>query len=519
MSKNTINHVCYDLVVIGGGIHGCGIAADAAGRGLKVLLCEQDDLAQYTSSASSKMIHGGLRYLEQKDFGLVRSSLHERELLLRRAPHLVEPLRFILPYRSHLRAAWLIRAGLYLYDFLAGSQAHAASKKLLINPAQSPLQSDIVRGFEYTDCRTDDARLVVLNAMLAAEHSATVLTRTRFISAQRAVNTWQVQLEGQQGGYQIQAKALVNAAGPWVNQVIQDRLNLRSPVALRYVQGSHIVVSKLYAESQAYILQNEDQRVVFVIPYLNDFSLIGTTDYEPTGDPAQAEMSDEERDYLLKSVNQYFKKQLDTSDVIYSFAGIRVLVKDQAAQLSQNSRDYLIHLDQSSCELKSTALPLISIFGGKLTTYRRLSAQVVDKLRPYFPYMGGSWTAGAPLAGAEAFISHAQLVQSLMNEVEDLPLIIAKRWSVAYGTRVWRLLGQCRNYAEFGEDFGAGLHALEVKYLIRHEWAQTVEDVLWRRTHLGIFLSEDQVSKLRHYIDQKFDQTFDEQSDHHFNQS
>lgn len=506
MSKNTINHVCYDLVVIGGGIHGCGIAADAAGRGLKVLLCEQDDLAQYTSSASSKLIHGGLRYLEQKDFGLVRSSLHERELLLRRAPHLVEPLRFILPYRPHLRAAWLIRAGLYLYDFLAGSPAHAASKKLLIDPATSPLQNDVVRAFEYTDCRTDDARLVVLNAILASEQGASILTRTRCVSAQRDLNSWQIMLEGQQGLYQIQAQALVNAAGPWVNQVIQDRLKLTSPVALRYVQGSHIVVSKLYTESQAYILQNEDQRVIFVTPYLNDFSLIGTTDYEYTGDPAQAAMSAEECDYLLSSVNQYFKKQLTVSDIVYSFAGVRVLVKDHAAQLSQNSRDYLIHMELYGRDLNHAAMPLISVFSGKLTTYRRLSEQVVDKLRAYFPFMGAKWTTHAPLAGAEGFVSHAQLVQNLMNAVQGLPLGLAQRWSVAYGTRIWRLLGQCRDYAEMGEDFGAGLHALEVMYLLQHEWAQTAEDVLWRRTHLGIFYSETQTRHLQHFIDRNLRQ-------------
>ncbi|MCY1288954.1 Aerobic glycerol-3-phosphate dehydrogenase [compost metagenome] len=485
----------YDLAVIGGGINGVGIAADAAGRGLSVFLCEQDDLARHTSSASSKLVHGGLRYLEHHEFRLVRESLAEREVLLAKAPHIVRPLRFVLPHRPHLRPAWMIRAGLFLYDHLGKREKLPGSRGLRFG-AGSPLKAEIVRGFEYSDCAVDDARLVVLNAMAAREHGAHVHTRTRCVSARRRKGLWHIHLERADGGlYSIRARVLVNAAGPWVARLLESELKQPSPYAIRLIQGSHLIVPRLHDGEQAYILQNEDRRIVFVIPYLERFSLIGTTDREYHGDPAQVRIVDEEIDYLLQVVNAHFKRQLARGDILHSFAGVRPLCDDESADPAAVTRDYTLALAGNPGEA-----PLLSVFGGKLTTYRKLAEAALAQLAPCFPQMRPAWTAHAPLPGGEQLDDPATLTDSLCQRHGWLDRGLARRWAHSYGSRCWRLLDGVRSQDDLGEHLGGGLYAREVDYLCREEWAQEAEDILWRRSKLGLFLSTNQQARLRHYL-------------------
>lgn len=487
----------YDLAVVGGGINGAGIAADAAGRGLSVFLCEKDDLASHTSSASSKLIHGGLRYLEHHEFRLVREALAEREVLLAKAPHIVKPMRFVLPHRPHLRPAWMIRAGLFLYDHLGKRERLPASRGLRFG-AGSPLKADITRGFEYSDCWVDDARLVVLNAMAARERGAHIHPRTRCVSARRSKGLWHIHLERADGSlFSIRARGLVNAAGPWVARLLREDLKQQSPYGIRLIQGSHIVVPKLYDGEQAYILQNEDRRIVFAIPYLQRFTLIGTTDREYQGDPAQVAISDEETDYLLKVVNDHFRKQLVRTDVLHSFAGVRPLCDDESDEPSAITRDYTLSLAGAPGEA-----PLLSVFGGKLTTYRKLAESAMKLLQPSFPRMGASWTASAPLPGGEDMSDVASLAEALCNRHGWLPAPLAQRWASSYGSRVWRLLEGVSNLTDLGEHLGAGLYSREVDYLCREEWARSSLDILWRRSKLGLFLSSGQQLRLQHYLQQ-----------------
>ncbi|AYC33871.1 glycerol-3-phosphate dehydrogenase [Pseudomonas cavernae] len=485
----------YDLVVIGGGINGTGIAADAAGRGLSVFLCEQHDLAQHTSSASSKLIHGGLRYLEHHEFRLVRESLAEREVLLAKAPHIIRPLRFILPHRPHLRPAWMIRAGLFLYDHLGKREKLPASRALRFG-AGSPLKAEITRGFEYSDCAVDDARLVVLNAMAAREQGAHVHTRTRCVSARRRKGLWHLHLEREDGSrYSIRARVLVNAAGPWVASLLEDGLKQPSPYAIRLIQGSHIIVPRLHDDEQAYILQNEDRRIVFVIPYLERFSLIGTTDREYHGDPATVQISDAEIDYLLQVVNTHFKRPLARADILHSFAGVRSLCDDESVDPAAVTRDYTLALNGQPAEA-----PLLSVFGGKLTTYRKLAETALAQLAPYFPQMRPAWTASAPLPGGEQLGDPAALAETLCQRHGWLDGALARRWAHSYGSRCWKLLDGVSTLDDLGEHLGGGLYAREVDYLCREEWALQAEDILWRRTKLGLFLSPMQQTRLRHYL-------------------
>lgn len=490
---------CYDVVVIGGGINGVGIAVDAVGRGLSVFLCEKDDLASHTSSASSKLIHGGLRYLEHKEFRLVREALAEREVLLTKAPHLIRPMRFILPHRPHLRPAWLIRTGLFFYDNLGKREQLAGSSLLDFEPDASPLNPEIKRGFEYSDCAVDDARLVVLNAMQAAEKGANIQTRSRFVSAQRERGFWSIQCENQQGLFQLQAKALVNAAGPWVADVIKEQLQLTSPYSIRLIQGSHIIVPKLYSGDKAYILQNEDQRIVFAIPYLQDYTLIGTTDREYRGDPNHVVIAAEEIDYLLEVSNAHFKNQLSADAIISSFSGVRPLCDDESDNPAAVTRDYTLALSQGSAK----EAPLLSVFGGKLTTYRKLAEAAMLELKPYFPRMTGHWTADAPLPGAEGLASASDiesLISALCQQVKNIPRCLAQRWAQAYGTRIWQLLDHAQEIEQLGQDFGHGLYAIEVEYLVAREWAISSEDILWRRSKLGLKFKSDQVSALDMFL-------------------
>ncbi len=488
---------CYDLAVIGGGINGVGIAADAAGRGLKVFLCEKDDLAQHTSSASSKLIHGGLRYLEHYEFRLVREALAEREVLLAKAPHIVKPMRFVLPHRPHLRPAWMIRAGLFLYDHLGKRKRLGASRSLRFG-AGYPLKPTITRGFEYADCAVDDARLVVLNAMAAREKGAHLHTRTRCLRAERVDGLWQVELQHADGSQQtIRARALVNAAGPWVANFIKDDLKLDAPYGIRLIQGSHLIVPRLYEGEHAYILQNEDQRIVFCIPYLDRFTLIGTTDREYSGDPAKVAITDAETDYLLKVVNEHFNHQLSRADIQHTYSGVRPLCNDESDNPSAVTRDYTLALSASEGQA-----PLLSVFGGKLTTYRKLAESAMAELKPFFSQMRGSWTASAPLPGGEGMTSVQALVDAVLARHGWLPVDIAKRWVLTYGSRVWRLLEGVQGPDDLGQSIGGGLFSREVDYLCAAEWAVSVDDILWRRTKLGLFTSAAEQQALADYLQQ-----------------
>jgi glycerol-3-phosphate dehydrogenase len=486
----------YDVAVIGGGINGVGIAADASGRGLSVFLCEKDDLASHTSSASSKLIHGGLRYLEHYEFRLVREALAEREVLLAKAPHIVKPMRFVLPHRPHLRPAWMIRAGLFLYDHLGKREKLPASRSLRFG-ADSPLKPVINRGFEYSDCWVDDARLVVLNAMAAREHGAHIHTRTRCLSAQRVGGQWLVQLERADGTrFSIHAKALVNAGGPWVAKFIREDLKLDSPYGIRLIQGSHLIVPKLYEGDNAFILQNEDQRIVFAIPYLQRFTILGTTDREYTGDPSKVTITEAETDYVLNVVNAHFKKQLTRDDVLHTYSGVRPLCNDESDNPSAITRDYTLALSGSAQEA-----PLLSVFGGKLTTYRKLAESALAQLAPFFPQMTPRWTAKSSLPGGEDMTTPQALAETLNIRFGWLATGLALRWATTYGSRVWRLLEGVETLSDLGEHLGGGLYTREVDYLLREEWAREAYDILWRRTKLGLFTTPEEQAGLQRYLE------------------
>ena len=490
-----------DLLVIGGGINGAGIARDAAGRGLSVVLCEQGDLAGGTSSASSKMIHGGLRYLEHCEFRLVREALAEREVLLENAPHLVHPLRFVLPHDASLRPAWMIRAGLFLYDRLGGGRRRLASSHgldLATDPAGEPLRDERRKGFVYTDCRVDDSRLVVLNALGAAEHGATILTRTYCAQARRNGDAWIVVLRDAITGRErsVRARILVNAAGPWVNKVLDASIASETTLRVRLVKGSHIVVARLYDGEHAYILQNDDGRVVFALPFEENFTLIGTTDVPYTGDAGGIQIDSDEIDYLCVAVNRYFERPIGAGDVVWSYAGVRPLLDDGAGDPATVTRDYRLEI-----EAPVGGAPLLSVFGGKITTYRRLAEQAMAKLAPYTPVVGGPWTASSPLPGGD--IDDADVARFL-NETHAsypwLPAGLAARYVNAYGTRTAALLDGADGLDDLGHDFGAGLFEREVAYLADTEWARSAEDILWRRSKLGLVASEETAAALEDWF-------------------
>ena len=485
----------YDLLIIGGGINGAGIAADASGRGLKVFLCEQNDLASATSSNSSKLIHGGLRYLENYQFRLVREALREREVLLKKAPHIMWPLSFRLPHQAHLRSPWMIRVGLFIYDHLAKRNTLPASKAIEFN-SDSVLNSSITQGFEYADGWVDDARLVILNAQAAHNLGATIATRTRCIKATRNADYWDVILE-QQASKQhlnIKAKSVVNAAGPWVASLFEDVFTQPTPHTIRLVKGSHIVVPRLHDEPVAYILQNEDNRIVFVIPYEQDYSLIGTTDEEYTGDIADVKISEQEIQYLISITNHYFKNTISAADIVHSFSGVRPLLDDKSTDAQAVTRDYKLILSNDTDHAA-----LLSVFGGKITTYRKLAENAVNKLVPFYPKMSGSWTKDAPLSGGD-FSNQTYLIAQLESSYPWLAIDTLKRMVRSYGTLSYQLLGNSQAIGDLGYHFGHGLYAQEVDYLVNHEWARTSADILWRRTKLGLRFSEKQVIALGQYL-------------------
>ena len=494
-----MNPGVYDIAVIGGGINGAGIARDAAGRGLSVLLAEQHDLASHTSSASTKLIHGGLRYLENYDFRLVREALAERERLLESAPHIIKPLSFVLPHDPAIRPAWLIRLGLMFYDRLAPRSRLAASKAISLksDPVGRDLKGGYTKAFVYSDCWVDDSRLVVLAALDAAERGATILTRTKVVGAARRGEAWELTLQsdGSRALTCIRAKAIVNAAGPWVADVLHDVLCSKTRRRVRLVKGSHIVVPALYAGDHAFIFQNDDSRIVFAIPYEGRFTLIGTTDVPFEGDASAVRASSAEIDYLCQCVSRYFRKRVCAADVVWRYAGVRPLFDDGAGDPSAVTRDYVLDLDAPLGQPQA-----LSVFGGKITTFRRLAEHALAGLRPYFPNMGPAWTAKAKLPGGDFehgdFAAFARSVRRRWRFLEDQA---ALRLARAYGTRVERILGAAQSMADLGRDFGCGLTQAELDYLARDEWARTADDVLWRRSKLGLHVSKAQAEAVALY--------------------
>jgi glycerol-3-phosphate dehydrogenase len=474
-----------DLVVIGGGINGAGIARDAAGRGLKVILCEKDDLAQGTSSRSGKLIHGGLRYLEYYEFRLVREALIEREVLLRAAPNIVWPMRFVLPHSPEQRPAWLVRLGLFLYDHLGGREQLPGCRRINLrnDPEGRAIKDEYSLAFEYSDCWVDDARLVVLNARDAADRGAQVLVRTAATSARRENGQWTVEFQSSTGeASRARAKAVVNAAGPWVENVMGRVAGSNSPRRVRLVKGSHIITRKFWGGPQAYLFQNTDKRVIFVNPYEGDMALIGTTDIPYQGRVEDIAISENEISYLLAAVNRYSKVQLTTADVISTFSGVRPLYDDKAANPSAVTRDYVFDVEGTP--------PLLSIFGGKITTYRKLSEHALQRLKDVFPQMGGEWTAKATLPGGDMpggnFNSY---LEDLRRRYHWLPEDLAHRYARLYGTRAEKLIGNAGAMTDLGRLFGGGFTEAEANYLRTEEWAQSAEDMLFRRTKCGLHMS------------------------------
>jgi len=494
-----IDHGIVDVAVIGGGINGAGIARDAAGRGLKVLLCEKADLAEGTSSRSGKLIHGGLRYLEYYEFRLVREALIEREVLLALAPHIVRPMRFVLPHSPEQRPAWLIRLGLLLYDHLGGRKRLAGCRRIDMRnrPEGAPLKSDYRLAFEYSDCWVDDARLVVLNALDAARSGAVVLTRTAATAARRVDGLWHVELRDETGAdHQVAARALVNAAGPWVEDVIARVAGRNTSQRLRLVKGSHIVVPKFWRGPHAYLLQNDDRRVVFVNPYEGDLCLIGTTDIPYSGRPEDAAIDDAEIEYLLAAVNRYAREPVARSSILHAFSGVRPLFDDNADNPSAVTRDYMLELD-----VEAGRAPLLSVFGGKITTFRKLAEQAIERLAPFLPDVGRRWTGAVPLPGGDiADADLAGFTVALSRRRAFLPPSLAQHYAGLYGTRADELLGDAKAVADLGEHFGGLLYQREVQFLIDTEWARDASDILERRTKHGLHLGADAKARLEGFM-------------------
>jgi glycerol-3-phosphate dehydrogenase len=491
-SSAMVDHGQFDLVVIGGGVNGVGIARDAAGRGLRVLLCEKGDLAEGTSSRSGKLVHGGLRYLEHYEFRLVREALIEREVLLAAAPHIIWPMRFVLPHSPEQRPAWLIRLGLFLYDHLGGRQKLPGSRRLDLarDPEGTPIRDRYRTAFEYSDCWVDDARLVVLNALDARERGAVILTRTAATGARRAGAMWDVEMAELSGTrHKARAKALVNAAGPWVEDVLGRVAGLNSRRHVRLVKGSHIVVPKFWAGPQAYLFQNDDRRVIFVNPYEGDLCLIGTTDIPFSGRADDVAIDDTEIDYLLSAVNRYARTTLTRADIRHAFSGVRPLYDDDADKsASAVTRDYVFDLDGGG-----GTPPLLSVFGGKITTYRRLAEHALDRLAGEFPNAGRAWTAGAPLPGGDMpRADFDAFLAGLAQDFPGLPRELVTHYARLYGTRARQLLQDVTSPADLGRHYGGLLYQRELDFLQETEWARTAEDVLDRRTKHGLHLTPAQ---------------------------
>ncbi len=508
----------YDLFVIGGGINGCGIARDAAGRGLTVALAEMGDLAGATSSASTKLFHGGLRYLEFFEFRLVRHALAERETLLRAMPHISWPMRFVLPLSPDMRfdsttptsrilslvmpwmkgrrPNWLIRIGLFLYDHLGGRKILPGTSALDLTkaPEGKPIKSKFAKAYEYSDCWVEDSRLVVLNARDAEARGARIMTRTKVISAERVDDLWRIALERNGATEVVEAKGLVNAGGPWVADIVRNVARQNSSENVRLVRGSHIVTKRLYDHDKCYFFQGTDGRIIFAIPYETDFTLIGTTDQEHLGDPRQAECTPEERDYLLNFANQYFEQDLSAEDVVWTYSGVRPLYDDGAKSATAATRDYVLSLDDNGPVL-------LNVFGGKITTYRKLAEDAFDKLAPFYPNAKPHWTAGVPLPGGDFPVDG---VDQLTAVLRDAFPFLTERWSKrlirAYGTEAKDILGDAKSANDLGRDFGATLTEAELRWLMAKEYAIVAADVVWRRSKLGLRLSAEQIAEIDTYM-------------------
>lgn len=491
-----------DIFVIGGGINGCGIARDAAGRGYSVRLAEMNDLASGTSSGSSKLIHGGLRYLEHYEFRLVREALGEREILLKMAPHIIWPMRFILPHHKGLRPAWFLRLGLFLYD-------HMGKRKLLPGTTQVNLKTSVFgkslkpifsKGFEYSDCWVNDARLVVLTAKDAEQRGAIIETRTKVVSAKKEDDYWSITTKDMRSGERTEHKArlIVNASGPWIDKVLTDTLESNRSKNVRLVQGSHIVVPKLHNHDRAYIFQNSDNRIIFALPYEQDYTLIGTTDQDYYGDPNDVKITEAETSYLCSAASEYFEKPIHEDEIVWSYSGVRPLYDDGATAAQEATRDYVLRVDGDDGEPN-----VINIFGGKITTYRKLAESMLDNIEKLIGGRKGLWTGDSHLPGGDFDPSDYELlVTKLKEEFTFLDLTLAKRLIRSYGTCAWALMADASKVEDMGQDFGGSLSEREVKYLMSHEWAESAEDVIWRRSKLGIRLSKEEIAILEQWMQQ-----------------
>ncbi len=517
MSKNEQHATIRDLFIIGGGINGCGIARDAVGRGLSVSLAEMGDLASATSSASTKLFHGGLRYLEYFEIGLVRHALIERETLLRAMPHISWPMRFVLPYHRDMRfegdtptsnilnvvmpwmkgrrPAWLIRLGLFMYDNLGGRKILPGTTTISLKDTAegAPLDDKFEQAFEYSDCWIEDSRLVVLNARDAQERGAHIMVNTKVVSAARVDDLWEVITEDVHTGKSTKhyARMIVNAGGPWVGDIIQTKVRINSREGVRLVRGSHIVVDKVYDHPKCYFFQGTDGRIIFAIPYETDFTLIGTTDAEHDDPAVKPECTETERDYLLNFANSYFKTKLSKEDVVWSYSGVRPLYDDGASSATAATRDYTLKVDNTG------GAPILNVFGGKITTYRKLAEDAMDKIIPFFEGTPGHWTAGVALPGGDFPVGDVEAL--VKNLSQDYPFL-NERWSRrlirAYGTDAWSMLGDARDVKELGKSFGASLTEAEIRWLMQHEFAHCAEDIVWRRSKLGLRLTETEISEI-----------------------
>ena len=521
VSQMRVENDPVDLFVIGGGINGCGIARGAAGRGLKVALAEMSDLASATSSASTKLFHGGLRYLEYFEINLVRHALAEREILLRAMPHISWPMRFVLPYHADMRfegdtptsrilntlmpwmkgrrPAWLIRLGLALYDNLGGRKILPPTRTLDLRsaPEGAPLDPKFEKAYEYSDCWVEDSRLVVLNARDAAARGAEIMVRTKLVSASSVDDMWEVVLEDAETGDRVtrRARMLINAGGPWVGDIIHGKVRINSSEGVRLVRGSHIVTRRLYEHDKCYFFQGTDGRIIFAIPYETDFTLIGTTDAEHDKPDEKPVCTPEEQAYLIRFINQYLKQDIGPQDVVWTYSGVRPLYDDGASSATAATRDYTLKVDSTG------GAPILNIFGGKITTYRKLAEDAMEKIVPYFPGTSGHWTAEVPLPGGDFPVDGFDaLVSEVQLEHGFLTPFWARRLVRAYGTEARDVLGDAKDKSDMGEDFGASLHAREVLWLIENEYARCAEDIVWRRNKLGLRMSAEQIARLDDYV-------------------
>lgn len=497
----TVSDPVYDICIIGGGINGVGIARDASGRGLSVLLVEKDDLGQGTSSRSGKLVHGGLRYLEYYEFRLVREALIEREVLLESAPHIIWPMRFVLPHSAEDRPAWLVRLGLFLYDHLGGRKRLPGTRTLNLHtcPEGEAIKPQYKKAFEYSDCWVDDARLVILNAIDAAKRGATIKSRTMFKHAVRRDDLWSIELQENQADSpsHVKARCLVNAAGPWVNAVIDDVDSVESKRRVRLVKGSHIVVSKFWQGQQAYLIQNTDKRVIFINPYENGRALIGTTDIPYDGDPGLVQIDDSEISYLLAAVNRYFNVDLSRNDILQSFSGVRPLYDDESDNPSAVTRDYLFDVDKGP-----QGAPLLSVFGGKITTFRKLAEHALDKLVDTFPRMTGPWTSTSVLPGGDMDdADFSRFHQQLVSSFPDLDVDLIHHYARLYGTYTFKLLAGVSTSADLGIQFSRHLFEIEARYLVDIEWAQSPVDILTRRTKHVLHMSGAEVAVFERWFE------------------